>query len=396
MSPKRSKYAHARYSNLYKLPNQPCWIYRRYSSEKGEEFYCSTGLEASERNAPAAYKIGVEKFNDWLGAFTPTDGSSLMRDLLRINLAAKDEDPEIKDTTYRTVRNQTENHLIPACGHLKPSQITTEWWLNYQRAERTKPTLRTFRDGRTQAGPPRKALANTRKTLSETLGLAMRRGLLDKMPELPLNDPESAPARYIPKEDILRLIRFAGRIAGRKRYRAKYGHDTIRESRYRAFRLKLLILWMWKMGARPSEILQYRWDMIHWDKGTIAIPGPITKNKTSREILINPKVLRVLRFLRGKHGSPWVFPSPVKPGEPMKDYNKAWTTVNARLGLDFDIYNLRDTYITDQLEAGMSTVFIGKYVQNSAAMIEKTYASVILRVMAKLAGFQNTNKGVSK
>jgi integrase len=388
MSPRRSKYAHARYQNLYHLPGQPCWIYRRYSSEKREEFYCSTGLEATERNAPPAYKIGVEKFNEWLGSLTPVDGSSLMRDLLRINLAAKDEDPEISDSTYKTVRNQTEKHLIPACGHLKPNQITTEWWMNYQRAERNKPTLRTFRDGTTKEGPPRKALANTRKVLAEVLGMAKRRGLIREIPELPLNDPEAAPPRYIPKEEILKLIRFAGRISAHM-----HRGGWAKESRYRIVPLKLLILWMWKMGARPSEVLQYRWEMVNWEKGTIAIPGKITKNKTFREILINPQVFRILCFLRPRARSEWLFPSPVIPGAHIKDYDSAWDTVNARLELDYDIYNLRDTYITDQLEAGMSTVFIGKYVQNSAAMIEKKYASVIMRVMAKLAGVRTSSGG---
>jgi hypothetical protein len=70
----------------------------------------------------------------------------------------------------------------------------------------------------------------------------------------------------------------------------------------------------------------------------------------------------------------------------MKDYDTAWGTVNRRLGLDYDMYNLRDTYITDQLEQGVSAVFIGQFVQNSAVIIERRYAAVIMRVMARLAG----------
>jgi len=383
MSPKDSKNRNERYPNLYRLPNQPSWIFRKWSKEKNKQFWCSTGLESVDRNAPAAYRSGLEKFNEWLGAFLPTEGSTNVRDLARVVLAMKD-DPELSDAWFRSVKNQIENHIIPAAGHMKPSQLTREWWMNYQREERKKPRTQVLKNGTVKELPPRTKLFNTRKVLMEVLKLAKQRGLIQDVPEFPLNDAEAAPPRTIPKETVLKIIRFAGRIVARQ-----HKGSWAKESRYRIVPLKLLVFIMWKQGARPSEILQYRWDMIQWKEGThgtIHIPALITKTRRARQVALNSKVARILRFLEPRKESPWLFPSPRLPGEHSKDYDSAWNGVMARLGLDFDIYNLRDTFITNRLKAGKSATYIAKYVDNSAAMIERKYAVAERGIMEDVAG----------
>lgn len=382
MRKNRSQYSNAKYPNLYHLPDQKCWIYRRYSSERRKDFYCSTGLEAIDRNAPAAYKIGVERFNAWLGAFIPKEGTVYVRDLARAVLASKD-DPELSERTYEIVRNEVEKHIIPACGHMKPGSVTTEWWNEYQRSERKRPRVREFRDGTQKTFGPRTKLFNTRKTLLEILRLAHGRGLIEKVPVLPLNDSEAPPPRYIPRADILNIIRFAGRIN-------PYLHrgTMTRESRYSVVPLKLLVFIMWKQGARPGEILQYKWSMLRWNEGlygTLEIPAEITKTRRQRSIPLNSKVSRILRFLERHKRSDWVFPSPVNPGEPIKGYRSPWLSVMKRLGLDYDVYNLRDTFITDRLGAGKSATFIGKYSDTSESMIRKRYAVSVRSMMEGVA-----------
>jgi integrase len=391
MRSNRSKYAHARYPNLYNYPDQPCWIFRKYSSAKGDEFFYSTGFDATPQNAATAYRVGVEKFNDWLGAFTPTDATTTVKELGRKLLAAKRDNPNLSDATVRSVENQLENHVIPAFGGLKPGQVTKDRWLAYERAERKRPRELALKDGTVKELPPRRALFNTRKTLVEILTLAKREGLIKGLPELPLSDPESEPPRSIPKADILRIIRFAGRIAAHE-----HRGTHVRESRHGRVPIKLLTLIMWKQGARPNEVLQYRWEMIHWNEGThgyIHIPAAISKNRRARQIPINPQVARILRFLEPHAKSPWLFPSPVTPGERIRDYDKAWNTVVDRLGIDFTIYNLRDTFITQKLKEGLSAVFIAKYVDNSAQMIERRYAVQEQEVMEDVAGTARGGKG---
>lgn len=385
MRKNRSSYRNAKYPNLYRYPDQPCWVFRKYSSDKRKEFYCSTGLENSDRNAAAAYRIGVEKFSEWLGAFLPKEGTVYVRDLARVLLAMKSDDPQLSEATVRAVRNQIENHIIPSAGHLKPFQVTGEWWKNYQREERKRPRQVALKDGSVKELPPRTKLFNTRKVLLEILNLAFSRGLIEEVPKLVLNDPEAAPPRSIDRATMLKIIRLAGRIDS---YQRKSGNWT-RESRYRNVPLKLLVYIMWKQGARPGEILQYRWEMINWSEGphgTIHIPAEITKTRRARSIPLNSKVARVLGFLFDRRRSEWIFPSPTVPGEPIKSYKTAWDSVTRRLGLDFEIYNVRDTYITERLKEGHSAIFIAKYVDNSAAMIERKYAVAERSVMEGLAG----------
>lgn len=380
---KKASHKNEKYQNLYSYPDQPCWIFRKYSSEKRKSFYCSTGLEKTDRNAAAAYRAGTEKFNEWLGAFLPKEGTIYMRDLARAVLAAKD-DPGISDATLRSVRNQIEKHIIPSCGHLKPIHLTTEWWRNYQREERKRPRELVLKDGSVKDLPPRTKLFNTKKVLVEVLKLAKARGLIESIPELPLNDAEAAPPRYIPKEDILNIIRFAGRIAGHP-----HRGGWAKESRYHKVALKLLVFIMWKQGARPHEILQYRWSMIRWKEGkfgSIDIPAGITKTRRARTIPLNSKVSRILRFIHNFKESEWLFPSPKVPGEHIKDYSSAWDSAMRRLNLDFDIYNIRDTFITNRLKSGQSSTFIAKYCDNSATMIERRYAVSERSAMEGVAG----------
>lgn len=372
MRKNRSKTAHPKYPNLYRLPGQKAWIFRKYSSEKQKSFFCSTQLEAIERNAPAAYRIGIEAYNKFLGTFLPLDGNIYIRDLANAVLASKD-DPTLSDSTRANARNELLNHIVPAFGGLRPEDVTKDVWKEYQRTERTRPRKVTRANGVVKTYPPRQKLFNTRKLLIEVLRLAKDKGLIAAVPELPLNDADPAPPRVIPKKDILRIIRFAGRIDAY----TKSNGQSVPASRYHSVTLKLLAFIMWKQGCRPGEILQYRWDMIRWNEGkygVIDIPAPITKTRRARTMPLDPKVSRILRFLEGRKSSPWLFPSPLIPGEPIQEYANPWETVNARLGLDYDIYNLRDTFITGRLRAGKSAVMIGKLVDNSAAIIEKKYA----------------------
>ncbi len=385
MRKNRSQFISAKYPNLYRYPDQPCWIFRKYSSEKRREFYCSTGVESNERSAAQAYRVGVEKFNEWMGSHLSMGGPIYVRDLARALLAEKD-DPELSDSTLRGARNQIENHILPAFGHLKPEAVTAERWREYKRTERKRPRELVLKSGVVKTLPPRKALFNTRKILSEVLSLALEKGLIKKLPDLELGDPEAAPPRYIPKADVLRIIRAAGKIAAYTRANGR----SAPESRYRAVRLKLLVFIMWKQGPRPSEALQYTWPMIHWtegEHGSIHIPAAITKTRRARIIPLNQKVSRVLRKLEAvRLGSDWIFPSTKRPGQRWKEYDTAWSTVMRRLGMDYGVYNLRDTWITDRLEAGLSPTFIGKYCDNSATIIERRYAVAKRNIMERVAG----------
>jgi integrase len=347
MSPKARNYG-----NLHKLDWTPNWVFRKYSSQKRKEFVASTGFPAEEKYAPQAYKKGIELFNEWLGQYVESGRQLLIKDLARAVLASKESKKGGKHgATYRSAHNQITNHIIPAFGHFRPDQLTSLKWEQYDTEER--------RNGK------RTALANTRKFVVEIMNRALDEGLVRRIPDFKNNDPESAPPRYLYRAEIRRFMRGAAPTT------------------------KLLAFIMWKQGPRPSEVLQYRFSMIRFEDGphgTIEIPGKITKNGKTRIIPLNSRVSRVLRYLKARSNSDCLFPSPKNPNEPMQEYKTGFETAFRRAELDAIPYNFRDTAITDMLRRGLSSIFIAKYVQNSALIIEKRYAVALTDSLRKVAG----------
>jgi integrase len=350
------------YPRLHKLDWTPNWVYRQYSKEKRKEFVWSTGLEATEKNAPRAYKLGVEAFDLWLGQFLPSGRQLQIKDLARANLASKESSKGGKrGSNYRSVRNQTDNHIIPAFGHLRPDQMTSRRWEQYDCEERKRVRF----DAKGKALPPRTALFNTRKVLSEILARAEEEGLIKRVPDLKNNDPKAAPPKYLTRKEILSI--------------RHQGSPSIR----------LLMFFMEHQGARPGEVLQYRWDMINLadgPTGMLNIPGAITKTGRARSIPLNTRVHRYLKWARRRSASPFLFPSPKYSNRPVTTYNKAWERACTLAGVEFDIYNLRDTWITNALKRGLSSTFIGRYCDNSPAMIEARYAVAEREAMKGVAG----------
>lgn len=340
------------YKQLKKLDWTPNWVFRKYSSAKKKEFVFSTGLPAEEKYAAQAYKKGVTAFDEWLGQFVPSGRQLLLKDIARAVLASKESKKGGKQgATYRSAYNQITNHILPAFGHLRPDQLTSLKWEQYDSEERKK--------------GKRTALANTRKFVVEIMNRAFDEGLVRRVPDFKNNDPESAPPRYLHRDEIRRFMRTASPLT------------------------KLLAFIMWKQGPRPSEAMQYRFSMIRFEDGrhgTIEIPGPITKNGKTRSIPLNSRVSRILRYMKKRATSDCLFPSPKDSALPMQEYKTGFEGAFRRAGVDAIPYNFRDTAITDMLRRGLSSVFIAKYVQNSALIIEKRYAVSLADSLREVAG----------
>lgn len=347
-----------KYHELKWRPGSPYWHFHRYSKEKMDEFRCSTGIPATEKEAAAAYKVGVEKFDQWLGTTLPGGRQLLMRDLLRAVLASKPEFDRNGEPSanFRSYKNQIENHLMPAFGHLRPDQVTSRRWEDHDKLERAK---------------GRQALFNERKALIEAMGRAKEHGLIKEIPDFVKNDPDAEPPKYLSDKIMRKILR----------------HPAMRFS-------KVLYFLLWKQGPRPTEALRYRWDMIRWDEGDhgyIHIPGSITKTRRPRSIPLNSRVSRVLKgYLLQQQkkcpGSPWIFPSRYKPGERQKNYRKGWEQACEKLRIEADPYNVRDTFINNCIKRRMSLVYIARYVDNSVTQIERRYAVAIQEEMTEVAG----------
>lgn len=367
MRKNRSKYASKNYPNLYRYPDSPYWIFRKWSSQKRQEFEFST---KEAKNEARAYRIGRDAFDEWLGRLAPTSRNVTIRDIARAMLeekAKRAEQHEKKtgraDETYRSFRNQTVNHLVPAIGHLRPEQATPARWESVILERRQRhPDCKLF---------------NLRKTLNMIQRRAKQEGLLTEIPKYRNPDPKPEGAKYLKDEAVRLLIRAASRTT------------------------KLLILIMWKQGARPGEVLQYRWDMIRWDEGEmgmIHIPGAITKTRRPRAIPMNSKVSRILRWLAPRSESPFLFPSPTSDSKPMREYKTGWNGAIRRANkillhrrmklapIKGSPYVLRDTWAFNCAKRNVNIIFAAKYADTSVKMLEKHYVSAEREAMEVVAG----------
>lgn len=370
MRKNRSEYASKNYPNLYWYPNKRSWCFRKYSAEKKGEFFHVTG---EAKNESKAYKIGRDEFDKWLQKDQELGADVTFGQYARVCLNRKLEraDSEFSPGSKRQSRIATEK-LIRGLGFLRLDQINEERWeVYYSKELREKP----------------QKMFNRWKELKEMMRRAHRNGLIARLPEFKNPDTAAAPPRRLPRQTIRALLKAA--------------HP----------RTRLLIYIMWRQGARPGEIIRYQWDMIHWDEGDhgyLHIPVEITKTRRARNIPLNSRVARVLRwmhkyadgleprktkgdrrrtmtFVQRSVASPYLFPSPRGIGH-ILEYKTGWKSAREAANVDAIIYNLRDTFLTDCAIKGVSILFAAKYCDTSIKMIEKHYAMAEQVAMQKVAG----------
>lgn len=376
-----------KYDNLFRSTASGTFFYRKYSKVKGKQFSASTG---EKENEARAYKLGVEAFNEWLGKMTDEQGVIYFSRFARRYLNAKLDNPKFAIKTKRRFQGEFEAslhsseseeryrpRLFDAFGHLPLEKITNEVWEAWMASiAKDFPEFHFF---------------NARKALLEVLNYAHENGYLNRVPKLTLQDPEAAPPRELTKDEIRKLfaaahpVQMVGHTKATMRKQLDKNGLPVRRKHW----IKLLMLIIWKQGARPGEILQYEWAMIRFEEGgqgKIDIPARITKTRRPRSILLNREVSRVLRFLRKRAPEAvFLFPSEEKPGFPIGDYQNVWKRVCGRAGLKAQIYWYRDTFVSRKLNEGVSTMWIAKYLDTSVGMLEQKYAVMGQEAQEKVA-----------
>lgn len=267
-------------------------------------------------------------------------------------LASKMDRPNIRASTKNAFAIQVTNHLIPAFGALPLDQVNNIEWLKFVAAKKNAeyPTMMRF--------------FNPRKALAEILIAAKEAGHLQKTPKLDNPDETLSVGRCLENEEIFKII----------------WHSR------RPFRIIFYVLF--KMGIRPREMLQWKWEMIRFNEPGhtwIDVPARISKTDRQRSIPINPEVSRILyrRFMRG-NGSAFVFPSTVSKDKPQLSYNSSWKRACREAKVKAVPYDLRRTFITRCAAEGKPLIYVAKALDTSTKMIENIYAKSQVEVMENI------------
>lgn len=149
----------------------------------------------------------------------------------------------------------------------------------------------------------------------------------------------------------------------------------------------LVEFWFWT-GMRTSEVFGLQWDNVDLASGSVLVIEAVvrglrkdrTKTNVARTVKLNSRALAALQQQR-RHtqvaGGP-VFHDPRydTPWTDERAFRRSfWTPALKRLGIRYRRpYNMRHTYATVMLMAGMNPAFCAKQLGHSVEMFHKTYA----------------------
>lgn len=288
--------------------------------------------------------------------------------------------PSIRPTTQKGYEEWIYVHAIPGLGHIplnKLTQADCQKFLNEMKANGRK----THRDTK---GPEmaERSVRSCYHVIRMALDRAIKDGLIKKNPILgvKLPPPEQKEMKVLSKEEIQRFL-----------IQAKA------EGMYELFLLELTT------GLRRGEILALTWDDLNFETGELHISKQVTpvggkniisepKTKAAfRTIILPPVMVGLLREYRKEVFSPLMFPSRIKPNQPIDP-----SYVRKRLQQILEradckkvrFHDLRHIFATMSLEHGMD-------VKTLSAIIGHVSAKTTLNIYTHITNEMQENAAAS-
>lgn len=131
----------------------------------------------------------------------------------------------------------------------------------------------------------------------------------------------------------------------------------------------------YETGMRIGEVMRLEWSRVDLQREVIHLGALDTKGRRARTIPLSPRALELLRHtaIRG----PLVFPSPRKPGRPIRNPYAAWTRARNAAGLPGAwIHDLRRTWVTRARRAGVPETVVMKLSGHATNSVFRRYSIV--------------------
>ena len=253
--------------------------------------------------------------------------------------------PKIRATTQATYENRIYSHIIPELGQIPLNKLSqNDLQQFYARLKKGGRKQFVEQNGK---GLSDRMVRACHTTCRSALEKAVAEGLIHTNPAIGCRLPpkKSKEMQVLTQAEILRFLA-----------RAK------EEGYYEMFLLELAT------GMRRGEILGLKWRDLNLQTGELRISRQVVKTGKSveisapktkasvRTILLPPDMVALLAELKKQTKGEWMFPSPVKEGEPRNPtavYHRFQLILERSHCKKIRFHDLRHTFATMALENGM-------------------------------------------
>ena len=133
-------------------------------------------------------------------------------------------------------------------------------------------------------------------------------------------------------------------------------------------------------GLRKSELLTRKWKDIVVVNGIKCFYVGETKNGEPRLVPLNERAIEALNQIPKAANSEYIFASPVKEGEPIKEIKKAFRKALKKAGIeDFRFHDLRHTFASHYQMATNDERGLGEVLGHKTVNMTKRYAHLSLK-----------------
>lgn len=293
-----------------------------------------------------------------------------VNELMAWYLARKEDGSERRAAGSKKRANQVKP-LIAALGDLLVKDLNGKVLDGYRAQRHAKPSRR--------GGPLSHATINRELTyLRAALRQAHREDMLDRVPYVRMVPETGRRVDWWTPEQFKAVIE-----------RLQLRNPVVAD----------VVMMYYETGWRKQEVLQLRWEEVHWSQGVVMLPEDRTKTEERRILPIEGRVREILerRRVNCPLACPWVFH---RDGKQRKDFRRAWDSARRAIGCWNLVHGFRRTFARNQRLAGVPFDVTMKLAGWKTDSIRRTYAIVdegeMRAAMQLMRKFLGTSEGSSE
>lgn len=142
---------------------------------------------------------------------------------------------------------------------------------------------------------------------------------------------------------------------------------------------RLICLLTYHCLIRPKELLMLKVAHVSMKDNLIVIPAEVAKNHCERQISMPMEIAALMAgHIKGASSNQYLFSTEYLPGKKMmttRDTGRTWSNLRKALGLPacYQFYSLKDTGITEMLEAGVPAKMVQELADHHSLEMTQKY-----------------------